>query len=163
MFIYGADFFVFKPGMILLALGLLLTLPLSFGAVTVGSVTFSLYWMLLGVTLSVLGLQSIFFGCLAQVLCDYTGKSRRRWLGVFRYTRAMGVSGGLIAAGLGAAAGLIYRYLSDGLVLPPAHATINHLAVTGVLFMIMGFMTFVFTLLLHATGVRYGQVDAVDD
>jgi hypothetical protein len=29
--------------------------------------------------------------------------------------------------------------------------------------MIMGFTTFVFTLLLHATGVRYGQVDAVDD
>jgi hypothetical protein len=75
----------------------------------------------------------------------------------------MGVSGGLFAAGLGAAGGLIYRYLSNGLVLPAAHTTINHLAVTGVLFMIMGFMTFVFTLLLHATSVRYGQVDAVDD
>jgi hypothetical protein len=149
--------------MILLTLGLLLTLPLSFGAVTVGSVTFSLYWMLLGVTLSVLGLQSLFFGCLAQVLCDYSGRARRRWLGVFRYTRAMAVSGGLFAAGLAAAGGLIYRYLSDGLVLPPATATINHLAVTGVLFMIMGFTTFVFTLLLHATGVRYGQVDVVDD
>ena len=29
MFVYGADFFVFKPGMALFMLGLLLTLPLS--------------------------------------------------------------------------------------------------------------------------------------
>ena len=34
MFVYGADFFLFKPGLVLLALGLLLTLPLSFGPIT---------------------------------------------------------------------------------------------------------------------------------
>ncbi len=49
MFVYGADFFLFKPGLVLLVLGLLLTLPLSFGAITIGPITFSLHWMLLGV------------------------------------------------------------------------------------------------------------------
>ena len=39
MFVYGADFFVFKPGIVLLAIGLLLTLPLSFGPITIGPVT----------------------------------------------------------------------------------------------------------------------------
>ena len=48
MFVYGANFFLFKPGLVLLALGLLLTLPLSFGPITVGPITFSLHWMLLG-------------------------------------------------------------------------------------------------------------------
>ena len=48
MFVYGADFFVLKPGIVLLALGLLITLPLSFGPITIGPVTFSLYWMLAG-------------------------------------------------------------------------------------------------------------------
>src|SRR5580698_7104844 len=34
MFVYGADFFLYRPGFVLLALGAALTLPLSFGAVT---------------------------------------------------------------------------------------------------------------------------------
>src|ERR1022692_2023258 len=34
MFIHGAQFFLFKPGFVLFALGLLLTLPLSFGGIT---------------------------------------------------------------------------------------------------------------------------------
>ena len=46
MFVYGADFFVMKPGLVLLTLDLI-TLPLSFGTISVGPVTFSLYWMLL--------------------------------------------------------------------------------------------------------------------
>ena len=64
MFIYGTDFFVLKPGLAMLALGLILTLPLSFGAVTIGPITFSLYWMLAGVALTTLGLQNFYLGCL---------------------------------------------------------------------------------------------------
>ena len=45
--------------------------------------------MLFGVTLCVLGLQSFYLGCIVQVLHDYTGAATRRWLSVFRYTRAM--------------------------------------------------------------------------
>ena len=56
--------------------GLLLTLPLSFGSISIGSYTFSLYWQLLGVTLAVLGLQSLFSGILAQVFVDYSGTGR---------------------------------------------------------------------------------------
>ena len=51
MFVYGADFFLFRPGLIVLAIGLLLTLPVTFGPVRVGPVAFSLYWMLVGLTL----------------------------------------------------------------------------------------------------------------
>jgi hypothetical protein len=87
MFIYGADFFVFQPGLALLALGLLITLPLALGPVRIGLITFSLYWMLLGVTMTLLGLQSLFSRCVAQALHDYSGDARRRWLSVFRYPR----------------------------------------------------------------------------
>jgi hypothetical protein len=162
MFIYGSDFFAFKPGLVLLALGLVLTVPLSAGAVKVASVTFSLYWMLLGVTLSLIGLQSVFFACLAQVLCDYTGKARARWLGVFRYTRSMAASFALFAVGALAAGSLIVTYLNNNLVLPSASARIDHVGLFGLFLMMFGFSLFVFTLLLHATGVRYGQIDALD-
>ena len=37
---------------------------------------------------------------------------------------------------------------------------LDHLGVAGLLFMIMGFQSFTFTLLLYATGVRYGPPGA---
>ena len=40
--------------------------------------------------------------------------------------------------------------------LPPPPSWIDHLAVSGLLLLIVGFSGFVFTLLLHATGITYG-------
>ncbi len=156
MFVYGADFFALRPGIVLLLLGLVFTLPLSFGTIRIGTVTFSLYWMLLGLTLSVLGTQSFFFGCLAQVLCDYSGEARRRWLGFFPYTRTVLASAVLFLAGLALALSLAVHYFRSGLSLGSPSGLVDHLAVTGVLFMILGFSLFCFTLVLHATSVRYG-------
>jgi glycosyltransferase involved in cell wall biosynthesis len=160
MFIYRAEFFALKPGLFFLIVGLLLTVPLSFGSISVGSVTFSLYWMLLGVTLAVLGLQSFCFGVLAQVLTDYTGESRARWTGIFRYTGTVIGSILVFLFGLGLADSLVVHYVTHNFALPPASALIDHLAVTGSLLMIIGFTGFCFTLVLHATGVRYGTSQA---
>jgi glycosyltransferase involved in cell wall biosynthesis len=156
MFIYRAEFFALKPGLVLLALGLLFTLPLSFGSISVGSVTFSLYWMLAGVTVTVLGLQSFFFGVLAQVLCDYSGEARVRWTRVFRYTPTVLASMAVFLVGLVLAGAFVIRYLTHDFALPPPSGLLDHLAVTGTLFMIIGFSGFCFTLLLYAMGVRYG-------
>jgi glycosyltransferase involved in cell wall biosynthesis len=156
MFVYRAEFFALKPGLFFLIVGLLLTLPLSFGSISVGSVTFSLYWMLLGVTLAVLGLQSFCFGVLAQVLCDYSGESRVRWTKFFRYTATVIASIVLFLIGLGLAGALVVHYVTNHFALPPPSALLDHLAVTGSLLMIIGFTGFCFTLLLYATGVRYG-------
>ncbi len=163
MFIYRAEFFALKPGLFFLIVGLLLTLPLSFGSISVGSVTFSLYWMLLGVTLAVLGLQSFCFGVLAQVLCDYTGESRRRWTRIFRYTGTVITSIVLFVVGLGLADALVIHYVTNNFALPPPSALLDHLAVTGSLLMIIGFTGFCFTLVLYATGVRYGTPRPPED
>src|SRR5215472_4732359 len=80
MFVYGADFFVLRPGLALFALGVLLTLPLSLGPISLGPITFSLYWMLLGLCSTILGLQCIYMGILAQVFFDYSGKTTQQWL-----------------------------------------------------------------------------------
>lgn len=162
MFIYRAEFFALKPGLALLLLGLIVTLPLSFGPFSVGRFHFQLHWMLLGLTASVLGLQSFFFGCLAQVLTDYSGTARSRWTRIFRYTRAVASSILLFLLGLGLAGALVVEYLSNDLSLPSNVGAVNYLAVTGLLFMIGGFSLFCFTLVLHATTVRYGQASAVD-
>jgi glycosyltransferase involved in cell wall biosynthesis len=152
MFIYGANFFLFKPGLLILMLGLLLTLPLSFGPVTVGPITFSLHWMLLGVSLFVVGLQAVYMGILAQVFFDYFGEARLRWFRRFAYTRTVAVSAILFGAGTALAGFLAVTYIRQGLRLTEG-ALVNHLGVTGVVLMIAAFMTFTFTLLLHSTAV----------
>ncbi|MDB4957877.1 MAG: glycosyl transferase family 2 [Myxococcales bacterium] len=150
MFVYGADFFVLKPGFLLLVLGLVLTLPLTFGPVKVGAVTFSLYWMLAGLTATLMGLQGVYLGCLARVFYDFTGSSRRRLLAIFSYTRTALISGVMLVAGLGLTLPLIISYVHHGLALPAGFVVESYQAVTGLMLIIGGFSTFVFTLLLHA-------------
>jgi glycosyltransferase involved in cell wall biosynthesis len=154
MFVYGADFFVLKPGLVLLALGLLLTLPLSFGPITIGSVTFSLYWMLAGVTLAVLGLQNFYLGCIAQVLYDRTGAAERRWLGLFPYNRTVAGSALVFLLGIASFLPLVVDYIGSGLTLSTELTAINHLAVLGIMLMILSFTSFTFTLLLHAVALH---------
>ena len=156
MFINGAEFFLFKPGIVAFLLGLVMVLPLSFGPVTVGAVTFSLYTMLVGVLLGTIGLQSIYFGCLAHVFLDYGGRHRERWRRMFSYTKSVVASAVLFSVGLALVVALVVTYFSHDLALPDPSAAINHLAIVGVFLMVIGFSTFSFTLLLHATSVSYG-------
>ena len=154
MFIYGADFFLFRPGLVLLLLGLLLTLPMTFGPVRVGPITFSLYWMLLGLSLAVLGLHGFYVGALARVFFDYKGSLTRRWLRAFSYTRSVVLSAAAVAGGCLLAMPLVREYLQSGLRLPGVVAPSSHMAVTGLLLVMVGAMNFTFTLALHAAAAN---------
>ncbi|HEU4577164.1 MAG TPA: glycosyltransferase family 2 protein [Polyangiaceae bacterium] len=152
MFVYGANFFLFKPGLGLLALGLLLTVPMAGGDVAVGPLTFSLLWMMLGVALAILGLQSIYMGVLTQVFFDYTGEATERWFQRFPYTRTVFLSWASMALGAVASGWLALAYVSNQFRLEEG-ARVNNLGVFGLLLLIAGFMTFTFTLVLHSTRV----------
>lgn len=156
MFVYGVEFFALKPGLAILAVGLMLSLPLSLGPLTVGPVHFSLFWMLLGMTLTLLGLQSFYLGCIAQVLHDYSGAARRRWLAFFPYTRTVLLSAALFVIGFVLAVMLASDYLHSGLTLV-ASDRLPYLGILGLMLMVMAFMTFTFDLLLHATALRSDQ------
>jgi glycosyltransferase involved in cell wall biosynthesis len=153
MFIYGSHFFVFKPGLVLMALGLLLTLPVSFGDLDLGPVVLSLNWQFLGVALITVGFQAFVLGCIAQILFDYTGRHRRRWLRIFPYTRTVLIAFGLVLLGIVLAIPLVVAYIGEGLALQRADTVENHLAVTGLAAVVLGAQLFVFTLLLHGTVV----------
>jgi glycosyltransferase involved in cell wall biosynthesis len=159
MFVHGAEFFLTKPGIVMLALGLLLTLPLSFGPITIGPVTLSLYSMFIGTVLSVIGLQCVYFGFLAHVFLDYTDRNRERLRRMFQYTKAVLVSAVLFMVGFALDIAFVIYYVRNSFALHDPQSVINHLAITGLLFMAIGFSTFCFTLLLHATRVRYGAND----
>jgi len=152
MFVYGADFFLYKPGLILLAAGLLLTLPLSFGTLTFGPVTFDLHGMLLGLSLSILGLQCVYMGILSQIFFDWDGDVTAKWFRRFPYNRSVAIAAALFGAGLVCGGLQTRNYLRNGFQLLVG-SPINNLAATGLLLSILGFMTFTFTLILHSTAV----------
>ena len=154
MFVSGADFFLLKPGILLALVGLLLSLPAALGPASLGPITLSLHWQMLGMALFALGLQSFYLGCVAQTLYAHSEAQRRHWLKVFPYTRTVFGSAGLFAAGVGMAVPLLLRYL-DGLALDRIDWQ-NHLAVVGLMAIIGGFVTFTFTLIVHAVAL-YGR------
>jgi glycosyltransferase involved in cell wall biosynthesis len=152
MFVYGAAFFLYRPGLILATLGFALTLPLSLGPLTLGPIVFSFHWMLFGLTLATLGLQCIYMGVLAQIFFDYSGDITKRWFARFPYTRTVGIAAGLFLVGLVLGGALIASYVRHAFALSE-DTPVNYLGVTGLLLMIAGFTTFTFTLLLHSTAV----------
>jgi glycosyltransferase involved in cell wall biosynthesis len=154
MFVYGADFFLYRPGLVLLALGLLLTVPLAFGPITLGGVEFSLYWLLIGVTLAIVGLESVYLGCLARVIYDPTGSQTARLVERFRYTRTTIGAMAVFALGVLLVGVLAWRWVSNDFLLPGALSEINYLAIFGLFLMVAAFSTFTFMLVLHALADR---------
>ncbi len=153
MFVYGADFFVFRPGLALLSLGLVLVLPLTFGQLDIGPVHFSLYWQLLGMTLGIIGLQGVMLGCLTKVFFDFNGQRTNRIVRLFSYTRAVLVAFALFVVGISLGIPLLATWLSDDLRLSAELDVENYLGVTGLFLMICGFTLFVFTLIINAAAL----------
>ena len=145
MLVYTPDSFLLKPGTILLTVGLLLSLALASGPITIGPIGFSLYWMLFGVTCSTLGYSCIQIGVLARVMHGLRPISLLRVQRLLTYDRGMLASALLVVIGIAFLATLVYRYLLHGLHLQ----TVSHPAILGLLLILLGFQTFCFTLLME--------------
>jgi len=145
MLVYTPDSFLLKPGMVLTALGLLLSLALARGPIMIGHIGFSLHWMLLGVTCTTLGYSCIQIGLLARVMHGLRPGLVDRVLNLLTYDRGILISGGLLLLGTMLLGTLVYRYVNHGLRLE----AISHPAILGLLLIILGFQTFCFTLLME--------------
>ena len=132
--------------------GLLLMLCGTMG-LTIGPITFSIYWSLLGLTLAVVGLQSFYLGCIVQVSYGYSARTTAKWMRLFEFNRAMLVSALLLASGIVLTLPLVIAYVRDGLRLPSTGTT-NRVSVTGIFLLIAAFLTFSSTLVVHASAMR---------
>ena len=159
MLTHDAEFFTIWPGLVLTALGLLFTLPLILGPLQIGQFKFSLYWMLLGLTLTVVGFQSVCVGCVTRVLHDYDGESSRCLLRLFSYNRSVLVSAGMFVLGTLFMIPLLREYLRLGFTLSGEIGRPHHMAIAGLLFVIIAFANFVFTLVLHSAALRVHRRD----
>jgi glycosyltransferase involved in cell wall biosynthesis len=151
MFLYAPDWFLMWPGLVLLALGFLLSAAPVAGDLTLLGIGFDLHWMLLGLVLSVLGYSAVQLAVLGRVHYDFDHAFTTRVFGTLTYNRGMAVAAGLIAAGLVPNVALVIQWVANGMRL----TTIDHPAVLGLALIILGFQTFAFTLLVHIIGRRH--------
>jgi glycosyltransferase involved in cell wall biosynthesis len=150
MFTYGADFFLFWPGLLLAAVGLTAGFALGNGPITVGGVGFSLHWMLLFLLMGVIGFQALLTAILAKVIYDPEGREARRWHPWFGFNRVALVTGALFILGLMAGLGLVSEYLRLGYRLPSELGPASYRAVAGVGLCLLGALYFTFSLVFNA-------------
>jgi hypothetical protein len=98
-------------------------------------------------------LQAFFLGVVAQVLFDYQGRARRRWLALFSYTRSVVAAGVIVASGIGCTVPLLVYYLDHHERLSVNAHVQDGLAVLGLLLTVIGASLFTFTLVLHAAAI----------
>jgi glycosyltransferase involved in cell wall biosynthesis len=149
MFVFGADFFLMVPGMLLLLLGLVPLCALSFGTITVAGITLSINSMLLALLASLLGLQLILVGALAQALYDGTGRKRDRWLSIFSYTRTTVAMAAVFAVGSTFLLRFMVAFFEHG-SFDKILIESNHQAIFGLFLMVGSVLVFISMLLIHA-------------
>jgi glycosyltransferase involved in cell wall biosynthesis len=145
MFLYAPDFFLMKPGLLLLLLGLLLTGGLAAGPRSVAGLTFDLHTMLLGMALATLGYTGVQMAVLARAFYDFNPGWRQRLARWWTYDRGVLAGLSLGGAGLLLNAALLVHWIGSGFLL----AAVSYLAVFGLLLIVLGFQTFTFTLLFQ--------------
>jgi glycosyltransferase involved in cell wall biosynthesis len=152
MLVHGVNFFLVKPGAVLLALGLMFMVPLAFGPLTIGRMSVSLNTMLLAMASATLGLSMLYFGGIAAILFDYSDTIRKRLERLLPYNPTFLVCLLIAACGVLATVPLIRTYAANGLVLPELGVE-THWAVMGLWLIIAAFETFIFALMVRALGI----------
>jgi glycosyltransferase involved in cell wall biosynthesis len=145
MLIYSPDSFLIKPGFLFMAFGLLLCSLLSRGPVTIGPVGLNVYWMLLGMTATVLGFALFQTGILARISHRLRSGIEQSVLNQVTYDRGMIGAGILVLAGLFLDVPFLVGYITKSFRLEG----FSNSAIFGLLLILLGVQTFGFTLLLE--------------
>ena len=155
MFLYAPDFFVKKPGWLMLVIGLLLTTSLAKGPFHLFGMGFDLHWMLLGTTLTTLGYGSLQLGTLARVFYNFEPARVERLAQRFSFDTGVLISAALAGVGCLLNGALLITWLRSGLLL----SHIFYPGLYGLMLIVLGFQTFMFTLLFHMINNRCEDSD----
>jgi hypothetical protein len=145
MLLYAPDFLLIVPGLIAMVLGLGLAAALLGGPLTVGGIGLDLHFMLLGLTLAMLGYSALQLGVLARVYYNFDPTFSRRALARVTIDRCALAAAVLIVAGLALNAVLLADWITHGFRL----TGLSYQGVFGLLLIVLGFQTFTFAILLQ--------------
>jgi hypothetical protein len=163
MLTYGVDAFLFVPGLVLGAFGLVGTATLYNGPLDIGAIGLSLHWMLVFLVAYLVGLQMSLMGIMAKTVCDLEQRNVKRWEPLFEFNRSFVISLGLLALGAVSISGLVSVYFAQGLRLPSGIQQVSYRAVAGLGLIVTSFMYFTFALLFNVLRTFLPERRAVSD
>jgi len=143
MLVYSPEFFLVRPGVVIILMGLVLSCLSASGSLKIGIVGFDTHILLLGITAVVFGNSLFQAGVLAQQIHGLRQGASRAVAGFLTYDRSMFAAFTLVVFGLVLAARFIGGYINDDFAL----SGVSRTAVLGLLFIIVGLQTFAFSLL----------------
>jgi glycosyltransferase involved in cell wall biosynthesis len=150
LFTNGADFFLYKPGLIVALIGLFGVAFLSTGPRVVGPVTMTLHAESLFMTLGVIGLLCVFMGIFARCLYDPGPTTADRWHKRFQFTRVAIIASFIGLFGLAIEAAFVYSYIDQGYRVNEDMKGISHMSIAGLTLLVTSFIIFVGSLVISA-------------
>jgi glycosyltransferase involved in cell wall biosynthesis len=153
MFVFGADFFLLVPGIVLAAASLPAIVALSFGPLQIGAFNASLNAMLFVIFTALAGLQMFLIGVIGQCIYDGVGDKRRRWLALFSYTRTTLACAAAGLIGLALTLPFVRAFAAAGYTYSDSMVLANHRAVFGVFLAVAAVMIFVSMLIMQAVAI----------
>jgi glycosyltransferase involved in cell wall biosynthesis len=151
MFVYSPEFFLLKPGVVLMIVGFFITIMLIAGPVFIGKIGFSLHGMFMGVVLTIAGYSALQLGLLSHIYHNFDPKFNEKIKKIITYNRGVIIGGIMIVAGLLLNIPLLLIWVKSGFKLYAFHND----AIFGLLLIIIGFQTFTFTLLFEIVTKEY--------
>lgn len=150
IFTFGADFFLYKVGIIMSMCGFFGTALLYQGPISMGQMGFSLHWMLFFLLTFLVGLQLFFMGLLAKALYDVEQQRLKKWkkyLSLEYSTLTAFIS---IVLGVVSVAPLVSKYIDSHFRLLESIGILSYHAVGGLGFILFGVIYFTSALLFNA-------------
>ncbi len=145
MFEYNPGFFLRGPGIVAMAAGLILMLFVVAGRFVSSLSTFSVNWLILGIFLAIIGYNFWQMSVLSRAYYGFNKEKRDLYERTITYNRGV-ISGGLLCLlGFVILLMVLNYYLRTG----RTFTGLIYVSLFGVLFLVIGFSTFTFTLLLR--------------
>jgi glycosyltransferase involved in cell wall biosynthesis len=145
MLVYSPDSFLIKPGLLCIVLGLLIVALSAAGSISIGPVGFNIYMLLFGSTAVILGYSLFQVGILARMWHRLRRGAEQAITVHLTYDRGMIAAGLLMSVGFVMDLWFLIDYVANGFAIPH----LSHVAIVGLLLIVLGVQTFSFTLLLE--------------
>jgi len=162
MFTYGADFFLLVPGTALLLAGLVGLAALSVGPLQIGRYYLSLNTMLFALVAAVQGANMVLLAYVARCLYDGLGKTRKKLLRLFEFTRTVLLCCISLAVSIVLMTPFVTSFVLRRGLYDSHTVMLNHLAIVGLFLMALSLSTFVAMLLMHALDLYLGRAARPD-
>ena len=155
MLTYGAPYFLLRPGQLVLTLGILLFLALSVGPINVGSIELSTTTQIVGVFLTLLGLQMVLLARVAQGVTDYLGVRRALLSSRYNLNRMLRLCSSMALTGVLLCLPLLGRWVRSEFRLDTLEPWEASAALGGMALGVAAFCVFTASLVIQMVNTRF--------